>query len=154
MPGGSPMPLSNPLQVVCEHHQVRTACHRHSQAISSLVHLVSRALRASARWLPMPLSNLVYTARHACLYTPDQLYQHLPRLAVILTQGGSKLERACYDRATQVVENEDKFEVGLPIFYNIKHYLIVCFQDVNHLYCQGAANYGLTATRPIYEHAM
>ncbi|KAH9004910.1 spliceosome complex protein [Lactarius hatsudake] len=50
--------------------------------------------------------------------------------------GLAKRAMTIYDRATQVVENEDKFEM-FTIYI-----------------AKAAANYGLTATRPIYERAL
>jgi pre-mRNA-splicing factor SYF1 len=64
-----------------------------------------------------------------------------------------------YDRATQVIENEDKCKVSyfLPIFNNIERYLMIgwsTFKMFTIYIAKAAANYGLTATRPIYERAM
>ncbi|KAI0256478.1 spliceosome complex protein [Lactifluus subvellereus] len=50
--------------------------------------------------------------------------------------GLAKRAMSIYDRATQVVENEDKFEMFTVYI------------------AKAAANYGLTATRPIYERAL
>ena len=122
---------------------------------------------------------------HPCLLSYER--------SLILTQGGSKLERArdlfeqalekcppksckpiflmyaqleeeyglakramsIYDRATQVVENDDKFEVGF-----LAHSQHRALSDESSLkmftiyIAKAAANYGLTATRPIYERAL
>src|SRR6266851_7849535 len=57
--------------------------------------------------------------------------------------GLAKRAMTIYDRATQVVENEDKFEVGcfLSIFNDIERcltYVWRLFQDVHRLYRQGS----------------
>ena len=73
--------------------------------------------------------------------------------------GLAKRAMSIYERATQVVENEDKFEVGrfLPIMNEVDR----CLTSGPPLYkmftiyiAKAAANYGLTATRPIYERAL
>jgi hypothetical protein len=50
------------------------------------------------------------------------------------------------------------FEVGyfLPIFYNIERYLMIGWSTFKMftISAKAATNYGLTATRPIYECAM
>ena len=73
--------------------------------------------------------------------------------------GLAKRAMSIYDRATQVVEDEDKFEVGrfLPILNAFKHHLMngwSFFKMFTIYIAKAAANYGLTATRPIYERAL
>ena len=71
--------------------------------------------------------------------------------------GLAKRAMSIYDRATQVVENEEKFEVGyfFAIFNNIERYLMWSYSKMFTIYIAKAAeNYGLTATRPIYERAL
>ena len=73
--------------------------------------------------------------------------------------GLAKRAMSIYDRATQVVENEDKFEVSRfsPFCNAMEHNLInhwPLFKMFTVYIAKAAVNYGLTATRPIYERAL
>jgi pre-mRNA-splicing factor SYF1 len=67
--------------------------------------------------------------------------------------GLAKRAMAVYDRATQIVKDEDKFEVrALPMALLAT---VNPFQKLFTIYiAKAAANYGLTSTRPIYERAL
>lgn len=67
--------------------------------------------------------------------------------------GLAKRAMAVYDRATQVIADEDKFEVHLHS-RDTRVYSNGIFQMFTIYIAKAAANYGLPATRPIYERAI
>lgn len=68
--------------------------------------------------------------------------------------GLAKRAMAVYDRATQVVKDEDKFEVSANVASANELLLTLPIQLFSIYIAKAAANYGLTATRPIYEKAL
>jgi len=68
--------------------------------------------------------------------------------------GLAKRSMAVYERATQAVADEDKFEVSLayPVRYKTRSQ---AFPQMFTIYiAKATANFGLPATRPIYERAL
>lgn len=61
---------------------------------------------------------------------------------------------AVYDRATQVVADEDKFQVCPSRLISNIHTLTTSPQMFTIYIAKAASNYGLPATRPIYERAI
>jgi pre-mRNA-splicing factor SYF1 len=70
--------------------------------------------------------------------------------------GLAKRAMSIYDRATQVVADVDKFEVCVPRVNDHKaNVLTVLAPQMFSIYiAKATANYGLPATRPIYERAL
>lgn len=58
---------------------------------------------------------------------------------------------AILDRATQAVMDDDKFEVCI---LRRLHNLLTCHQMYTIYIAKATANFGLPATRPIYERAL
>lgn len=66
--------------------------------------------------------------------------------------GLAKRSMSIFDRATQLVADEDKFEVRVV---NFRMASLDNFTQMFTIYiAKATANYGLPATRPIYERAL
>ena len=69
--------------------------------------------------------------------------------------GLTKRAMSIYERATQVVQDEDQFEVSGPLIVRHNQHLNILFSQLFTVYIAKAAeSYGLPATRPIYERAL
>ena len=67
--------------------------------------------------------------------------------------GLAKRAMGAYERATQVVADEDKFEVGVPC-YSFIHDTYQPLKMFTIYIAKATENYGLPAIRPIYERAL
>lgn len=69
--------------------------------------------------------------------------------------GLAKRAMAVYDRATQVVGDQDKFQVKILLEFETNALLNIKNSQLFTIYiAKAAANYGLPSTRPIYERAL
>jgi pre-mRNA-splicing factor SYF1 len=68
--------------------------------------------------------------------------------------GLAKRAMSIYDRATQVVADGDKFEVRVPRAKCLEEIHLYLVQMFSIYIAKATANYGLPATRPIYERAL
>lgn len=68
--------------------------------------------------------------------------------------GLAKRAMSIYDRATQVVADEDKFQVNCHPLSQTQYVLIYSSQMFSIYIAKATANYGLPATRPIYERSL